>query len=241
MKELKILSIKDSENLEVFVDKLSEICYNNVGGDYMKKLFILLLSLALTSCYSTKTLEEKDHENTKDSTTTVDEYDFKQVGEKAFEINDSSNYDKSNFEKVEVLRVIDGDTIEVNIDGEKDVVRLIGVDTPESVHPEKEIEPFGIESSEFTKENLEGVNVYLEKDSSDRDKYNRLLRYVWTEIPEDFNDEEINEKLFNAKLLKEGYAKTLSIKPNTKYKEKFEKIEEDSKQNQKGIWGKTVD
>lgn len=214
----------------------------------MKKIFILLLALSLTGCKSTKTLEEKGHENTKDPTTIVEEDDYKELEEKAYGVRDSIKYDVANtlhfgavpkerrFEEAEVLRVIDGDTIEVKIEGEKEIVRLIGVDSPESVHPDKDPEPFGKESSEFTKENLLGMKVYLERDLEDRDKYDRLLRYVWIDMPESFDLSEINEKLFNAKLLKEGYARTLSIKPNVIYKNIFKDIENDAKLNQKGLW-----
>lgn len=214
----------------------------------MKKIFILLLALGLTSCYPAKTLEEKDHENTKDSVITSKSDDHNILDESS-EIDDEAvRYEiqhwmrfglkpkKKNFQKAEVLRVIDGDTIEIDIDGVKEVVRLIGVDSPESVHPDKNPEPFGKESSDFTKENLEGINVYLEKDLEDRDKYDRLLRYVWIDMPESFNLNEINEKLFNVKLLKEGYAKTLIIKPNVIYENIFKEIEEKAKLNQKGMW-----
>lgn len=221
----------------------------------MRKIFILLLMLSLTSCKTTKTLEEKGHENTKDSVTLYDtekqanfftksddeileETELREDAKSELKhfIKFGINPIKRNFEKAEVLRVIDGDTIEVNIEGEKEVVRLIGVDSPESVHPDKDPEPFGKESSEFTKENLLGINVYLERDLEDRDKYDRLLRYVWIDMPESFDLSEINEKLFNAKLLKEGYARTLSIKPNVIYKNIFKDIEDDAKLNQRGLW-----
>lgn len=214
----------------------------------MKKIFILLLSLVLTGCYSTKTLEEKDHENTKDPTTIIEEDNYKELEEKANKVKDNTDYDNLNaimhsglfgpasFDEAEVLRVIDGDTIEVNIEGEKEIVRLIGVDSPESVHPDKDPEPFGKESSNFTKENLLGMKVYLEGDLDDRDRYNRLLKYVWTEKPEYFNENEAKEKLFNAKLISEGYAKTLSIRPNVKYKDLFKDLEDKAKLNQKGMW-----
>ena len=214
----------------------------------MKKIFILLLALSLTGCKSTKTLEEKGHENTKNPTTIVEEDNYKELEEKAYGVRDSIKYDVANalhfgvvpkeriFEEVEVLRVIDGDTIEVNIEGKKEVVRLIGVDSPESVHPDKDPELFGKESSEFTKENLLGMKVYLEGDLNDRDRYNRLLRYVWTEMPEHFNDIEAKEKLFNAKLVSEGYAKTLAIRPNVKYEDLFKDLEDKAKLNQKGMW-----
>ena len=77
-----------------------------------------------------------------------------------------------------VVRVIDGDTIEVEIDGTSYRVRYIGIDTPETVHPQKPVECFGKEASEKNRELVEGKRVRLEKDVSDTDKYGRLLRYV---------------------------------------------------------------
>lgn len=79
-----------------------------------------------------------------------------------------------------VTRAIDGDTIEVTLKGETEsqTVRLIGIDTPETVHPNKEIEPYGKEASDFTKSKLEGKTVNLELDTQETDKYGRLLAYV---------------------------------------------------------------
>lgn len=78
-------------------------------------------------------------------------------------------------------RVVDGDTIIVNIDGKKERVRLIGVDTPETKHPNKPVEYFGREASAFTKGMVEGKKVKLEYDWQRRDKYGRLLAYVYLE------------------------------------------------------------
>lgn len=88
-----------------------------------------------------------------------------------------------NFTKAEVKRVIDGDTIEVTYQNTDHKLRMIGVDTPETVHPSKPIEYFGKEASAFTKKALTGATVYLEKDISETDRYGRLLRYVWLEKP----------------------------------------------------------
>ena len=86
-------------------------------------------------------------------------------------------------------RVIDGDTLEVSINGQTEKVRLIGVDTPESVHPSKSVECFSIEASNKAKSTLEDQRVRLESDpsQSDRDKYQRLLRYVFLEDSTNFN------------------------------------------------------
>ncbi|MEG1096641.1 MAG: thermonuclease family protein, partial [Clostridiales bacterium] len=105
----------------------------------------------------------------------------------------------------EVTRVVDGDTIVVNIDNIDTVVRMIGIDTPESVHPNKDKNTAaGITASDFTKELLDGESVYLEYDKQRKDKYNRDLAYVYH-----------NDKMVNEILLEEGYAVTMEIPPNT--------------------------
>ena len=89
---------------------------------------------------------------------------------------------QAQFEPIEatVVRVIDGDTIRVRVRGKVHTVRLIGVDTPETVHPTKTVQHFGAEASAYTKAALEGKTVTLEADPTGdtRDRYGRLLRYV---------------------------------------------------------------
>lgn len=121
-----------------------------------------------------------------------------------------------------VTRVIDGDTIEIN---NNQKVRLIGVDTPETVSPKKKIECYGVEASNFTKEKLLGKSVKLEKDISETDKYGRLLRYVW-----------LDDQMFNEILVKEGYALVSTYPPDVKYKDKFLEAQEFSRNNKLGLW-----
>lgn len=111
-----------------------------------------------------------------------------------------------------VERVVDGDTIKVKFKegpqrGTEEKVRLIGVDTPESVHfdSSKNTEA-GKAASEFTKKKLEGELVKIETDVRERDKYGRLLAYVYHD-----------GKMFNKTLLEEGYAEVMTIPPNVKY------------------------
>ena len=78
--------------------------------------------------------------------------------------------------------MIDGDTIEVDMNGSQYTVRYIGMDTPETVHPTRGVEPYGHEASKRNRELVEGKTVYLEKDISETDRYGRLLRYVYLAI-----------------------------------------------------------
>jgi micrococcal nuclease len=125
-----------------------------------------------------------------------------------------------------VLRVVDGDTIEVSFNGTKEKVRLIGVDTPETVHPTVGVEPYGREASNFTKEKLADQIVQLEFDVQERDQYGRLLAYVW-----------LDEEMFNEVLLYEGYAQMATYPPNVKYVEVFEAAQRDARENGRGLWG----
>ncbi|MGI9951991.1 thermonuclease family protein [Moorellaceae bacterium AZ2] len=120
---------------------------------------------------------------------------------------------------MQVTKVVDGDTVEVRFgDGRQEKLRLIGVDTPESTIQQ---EPYGKEASSFTRSKLLGRTVYLEKDVSERDKYGRLLRYVWLEKPGSLTKSEIRNKMFNAILLLNGYAQVATYPPDVKYVDYF--------------------
>jgi len=126
-----------------------------------------------------------------------------------------------------VVRIVDGDTFEIK-GGQK--VRMIGIDTPESVHPDAEKNTeFGKLASEFTKSKIEGKNIKLVKDVSETDKYGRLLRYVYLE----------DGTFFNELLVKEGYAKVSTYPPDVKFADVFVKAEQYARENDKGLWGIT--
>jgi micrococcal nuclease len=128
--------------------------------------------------------------------------------------------------EAEVSRVVDGDTIEVVIDNTTEKVRLIGVDTPETVHPTIGEEPYGRQASDFTKSKLSGQSVGLEFDVEERDRYGRLLAYVW-----------LGDQMFNEVLLREGYAQLATYPPNVKYVDRFTGAQEEARQQQRGLWG----
>ena len=133
----------------------------------------------------------------------------------------------SAFERAQVVRVVDGDTLIVNLDGAQERIRLIGLDAPESVSPDASRNtPEGAEASAYTKGALPpGTTVYLQKDVSETDDYGRLLRYVWLEVPTNANDPaEVREKMFNAILIASGHAQAKRYPPDTRYTEVFEAI-----------------
>lgn len=136
-----------------------------------------------------------------------------------------------------VTRVVDGDTIEVALNGKKETIRLIGVDTPETVKPNHPVEPYGKEASDFTKSRLGGKAVFIETDVQERDRYGRLLSYVWIEPPAEETDQEIRKKMFNAMLLLDGYAQILTVPPNVKYVDYFTTYQKEAREVNKGLWG----
>ncbi len=121
--------------------------------------------------------------------------------------------------------VIDGDAIVVDMNGKEERVRLIGVDTPETVHPQKPVERFGKEASDFTKRMVAGKKVRLEYDWQTRDKYGRLLAYVYLK----------DGTFLNAEIVKQGYGFAYTKYP-FKHMEEFRQYEREAREAQKGLW-----
>ena len=144
-----------------------------------------------------------------------------------------SKFDDLTIQEAKFIRVVDGDTIEVPIDGINYSVRMIGINTPESVASKEYLEKTGKENSaegkaasEYTKRLLKNQsNVFLQTDQSDTDIYGRLLRYVWLEKPDNIHDiHEISSKMVNAILLRDGYAEVSIYEPDTMYEDEFFEI-----------------
>ena len=127
---------------------------------------------------------------------------------------------------VPVVDVVDGDTIEVELEGRVEDVRYIGVDTPESVAPGQPVECFGVRASEFNEELVAGERVRLVFDAERRDVYGRLLAYVY-----------VRERFVNVELLREGFARTLTIAPNDSFAERFARAEQAAGRAGRGLWG----
>lgn len=138
-----------------------------------------------------------------------------------------------------VIYVVDGDTIHVNLaGGRKEKVRFIGVDTPEST---REIEPYGKKASAYTKSRLNGRKIWLELDAQERDRYGRLLAYIWLENPAGTGENEVRAKMFNAELLLEGYAQVMTIPPNVKYADYFVEYQREAREANKGLWSLAIE
>lgn len=134
-----------------------------------------------------------------------------------------------------VSRVVDGDTLVVSDRGESLRVRLIGVNTPETVHPNGIVEPWGKEASNFTKKSLEGQTVYLEYDEEEEDHYGRKLAYIWTEDPKT-SEKSPESILFNYTLVREGYARERPYPPNTRHQRLLRRGEESAIEENAGLW-----
>lgn len=132
-------------------------------------------------------------------------------------------------QKAIVSKVVDGDTIQ--IEGGQ-TIRLIGIDTPETVDSRRPVGCFGKEASNQAKSLLSGKVVILQKDLSETDKYKRLLRYVFLPL----DDGSI---LFvNDYLIREGFAKVLTYPPDLKYNEQFRLAEREAREQKRGLWKK---
>jgi micrococcal nuclease len=125
-----------------------------------------------------------------------------------------------------VTRVVDGDTIEVDLAGQHETVRYIGVDTPETVDPDKPVQCFGHEASDFNHGLVEGKRVELAFDAERRDVYGRLLAYVY-----------LDGDLVNAELARRGLARTLTIPPNDSLAPLFARLAAAAGQAGRGLWG----
>ena len=141
-------------------------------------------------------------------------------------------------ERATVIRVVDGDTIEVAIDevvpgpgagetqaGQTYKLRMTGIDTPESVKPGHPVECFAREASAATKTLLQGAEVVLVKDIENADRYDRLLRYVY-----------VGDEMANARLITNGYAHAYTYPPNVRHSELFVELERDARENERGLW-----
>ena len=125
-----------------------------------------------------------------------------------------------------VVRVVDGDTIHVRVDGRLERVRYIGINTPELHHPARGAEPGGQEAREVNRELVDGQPARLELDAQRRDRHGRLLAYVWA-----------RGVMVNAELVRRGYAQVMTVPPNVRYQELFLTLQREARQSGRGLWG----
>jgi micrococcal nuclease len=141
----------------------------------------------------------------------------------------------------EVIEVIDGDTIEVQTPScALEKVRMIGINTPETVDPRRPVQCFGKEASNKAKEILKDKELYLEGDpmQGERDKYGRLLAYAF--IKDSTANQNGQNIFFNKYMIEEGYAYEYTYQTSYKYQKEFKEAETRAKENQKGLWNPAV-
>jgi micrococcal nuclease len=206
---------------------------------YVLLIGIIVLSLVVSACSSNNEPventsnsnevknEEKDQENTEEDHTSADK-------EKPADNTDSDEdtqqpsepkEPKNNHISASVTRVVDGDTIEISMNGKTEDVRLLLVDTPETVHPSEPVQPFGPEASQFVKDTLEGREVGIKVGIEERDKYNRLLAYVF------IDGETIQEKL-----LRRGLARTAYLYNDLTMLDQFHEVQKVAVNQGIGVW-----
>ncbi|MDF2535679.1 MAG: nucH, partial [Bacillales bacterium] len=164
-------------------------------------LLLILISFVITGCNDLNSSGTNPVEKEKPE---------EKIIEKKSNENNSETNISSTINAVQgiVTRVIDGDTIELK-NGQ--MIRLINVNTPESTNKK---ETYGNDSSQFTKDTLQGRTVWLTKDISETDRYGRLLRFVWLKKPNNLSEKEFRSNCFNALLVLKGYAMAYSYKPD---------------------------
>jgi len=146
------------------------------------------------------------------------------------EVRVNTNVDpQTSVEQLKVVSVTDGDTFRVNINGKTVPVRLIGYDAPELSHPTEPKQCFGQESKKALESLLLNKQIVMEKDKSDKDKYNRLLRYVW-----------VGEVLINEYMTQNGFGLASAYPPDTKYQKRIDAGEESAKSALRGLWAQTT-
>jgi micrococcal nuclease len=126
-----------------------------------------------------------------------------------------------------VTRVVDGDTVHVRVSGQDETVRYIGIDTPESVKPGTPVECFAKAASAANERLVDGQQVRMSYDVERRDRYGRLLAYVYRTRDGAF---------VNAELVRQGYARTLTIPPNVRFAERFSALARDAREARRGLW-----
>jgi micrococcal nuclease len=135
-----------------------------------------------------------------------------------------------------VTRIVDGDTIVVTVDrpggpldpGEAHRIRLLEIDTPETVRPNQPVQCGGASATAFARAELPvGSTVFLQADREDKDEYGRYLRYVW----------DAEGEFYNEKAVAEGYARAVMYRPNDRHIERIRQAEAAAKRESKGIWG----
>ena len=220
---------------------LAYLVYKRIAGPKLK--YLLLVIITLFSLFANKAWiasmtdsDQSDKKQTIQPTNLPTKKSETQIAETqpeastaAKEIKPTPTTIVTNKETAKVSRVIDGDTVAVVLNGKRKKVRIIGIDTPETVDTRKSIQCFGKKASAIAKQKLTGETVLLEIDPTqgEKDKYGRLLRYIWT------NNGKID---FGKFMITAGYAYEYTYKLPYKYQQEYKQAEKEARETKKGLW-----
>ena len=201
-----------------------------------KKIFLIFPVLLLigSGCTSNQQIVLDQIHKQEDIQNQVQETEKKDEIKKEIVINvkpvNEENVEEDLF--YDVVRVIDGDTVKIKFNDKEENIRLIGIDTPETVHPSKPVQCFGVEASNIAKKILEGKQIKIEFDETQgqRDKYKRLLGYIF--LADGTN--------FNKKMIKDGYAYEYTYNSSYKYQTEFKEAQKYAQENKLGLWADGV-
>lgn len=189
---------------------------------------IVIISILLSGCIPSDTSDEKSDENPSSIVKKPEENKTETKEEKPESESQAEEVPNKKLIPATIVKNVDGDTVNILLNGKIEKVRMLCVDTPETRHPRLGVQPFGQEASEYTKKILSvGTKVEIEPGIGEgRDKYGRLLAYIY-----------VNGKMFNEMLLEQGLARVAYIyAPNTQYVDEFYAIQKKAQKKGVGIW-----
>lgn len=191
----------------------------------MKKIFVTLFLLMIF------TILGFEFDNVGMGKSVIKNNSTVSVGLNSLDNNENKKEVDDNKDYFLVKRVVDGDTIVVLVNSIEERIRLIGVNTPETVDPRSKVECFGKEASLFLKNKIEGKKIWMEKDNSqgDRDKYGRLLRYIY-----------LDSVLINKEIIEKGFGYEYTYNLPYKYQKDFKEAQKIAKQEKVGLWADGV-
>ncbi|GAE95014.1 staphylococcus nuclease domain [Gracilibacillus boraciitolerans JCM 21714] len=184
---------------------------------------LLLIFLFLTGCgtITEEPIDDNKNQVIKDEKVEIED---NEENSNAKQVEDKDI--KKNFTKAKVNRVVDGDTVNIQVNGKKETVRLLLVDTPETKHPNLPVQPYGPEASDFAVEILAGKEIQIEFDGPMRDHYDRLLGYIW-----------VDGENFNKMLIEEGLARYAYVyDPPYTHQDEMKQAEQQAMEAGIGIW-----
>ncbi|MGN8644497.1 thermonuclease family protein [Gracilibacillus sp. HCP3S3_G5_1] len=189
-----------------------------------KWLISLLILIVILSACGTAPMEKNQNETSSSNTSVEDK--ISQENREPADEHETVTLENDSFSNATVSRVVDGDTLNIELNGQKETVRLLLVDTPETKHPTLPVQPFGPEATEFAIEKLAGKDIQIEFDGPKRDNYDRMLGYIW-----------VDGENFNQLLLEEGLARYAYVyDPPYIHQDEMQQAEQQARDSGIGIW-----